>query len=44
MGDVELTLGIDIVFGLIGLAALLFGLEVAPNEVAALGIALFWGV
>ena len=38
MGHVELTLGIGIVFGLIGVAALLFGFELVPNEIAALGV------
>ncbi len=38
MGGLELTLGMGIVFGLIGVAALLFGLEVVPNEIAALGV------
>ena len=38
MGGVELTLGMGIVFGLIAVAALLFGFEVIPNEIAALGV------
>ena len=38
MGSVEFTLGIGIVFALVGLAGLLFGLELVPNEIAALGI------
>ena len=38
MGGVELTLGMGIVFGLIAVAALLFGLEIIPNEIAALGV------
>jgi di/tricarboxylate transporter len=38
MGSVEFTLGIGIVFGLIGVAALLFSLELIPNEIAALGV------
>lgn len=38
MGSAEFTLGIGIVLVLIGLAALLFGFELIPNEIAALGI------
>ena len=38
MGSVEFTLGIGIIFALVGLAGLLFGLELVPNEIAALGI------
>jgi hypothetical protein len=34
MGSVEFTLGI----GLIGVAALMFGFELVPNEIAVLGV------
>jgi len=38
MSGVELTAGMAIVFAFIGGAAVLFGLELIPNEMAALGI------
>jgi di/tricarboxylate transporter len=38
MSGVELTAGMAIVFAVIGGAAVLFGLELIPNEMAALGV------